>query len=615
MYNTRVLLVASLLVAVAVIVALLHEDRRAASLGPGRGQAGARVERCLVCHYQAHEDPGGVHRAEALGCSTCHLGNALAYDKDRAHAGMEPEPGALATVDRTCGQRGCHAREAARVRTSLMARGAGIIAVDRWVFGEQRTPDGTQTIKQLLAQKELTPAEHHLRKLCAGCHLHSRRGNRDDAVQNIGSGCSACHYWRGTAHTASWPAGKRQIKHGPVDAQVPDKRCLGCHSRSGRISLSYQGLAEVNPDQLEDCRRPARLHDGRPACRVTPDVHHDKGLSCVDCHLHTGIMGDGKAHLHKEDQVEVTCESCHPRVGRRPQAGPWARVEDPISRDLLRLRKQRRDPLEATRRGKRGTPLWNVRLQVGGRRPKGGKTWALYSKATGKRHPLTRTPGDADHTLKGHRRLSCQACHSTWAPTCTTCHTSFEAGGQQWDFGQARKTGGVWKETTSGQSWGPPTLAVTAKGRVVPAVPGMIMTIQGTGKGKAHRRLFAAMDPHTTRKQARSCDSCHRSPVALGLGSGELDLSAVSPRFLPTHPGPAGAPAKDAWTTLEAVAPGQGTRTGLRSLDAKELRRVLAVGRCTPCHKKAADPIYRDFKESLAALASPGNRCELSATK
>jgi len=611
-YSTRALIIALLLTAVALIVALWREDRRAASLGTGPGRAGGRVERCLVCHSKKHEDPGGVHRAEALGCSSCHLGDPLAYDKDRAHAGMEPEPGALATVDRTCGQPRCHAREAARVQTSLMARGAGIIAVDRWVFGEQQTPDGTQTMMQLLARKEPTPAEDHLRKLCAGCHLHSRKGNRDDAIRGIGSGCAACHYTSLAPNTASGPVDP--VQHGPVDARVPDKRCLGCHSRSGRVSLSYQGLAEVKPAQAKDCRRPATLHDGRPACLVTPDVHHEKGLTCVDCHLHTDLMGDGKERLHKEDQVEVTCEACHPPADEGPGPGPGSGAvrEDPITEDLLRLRKQRRGTGEPGRRGRRGTLLWNVRAEAG-EAGKAGKGWVMIAKASGKRHTLKPTPADANHRLKGHERLSCQACHSTWAPTCTTCHTAYEPGGKQWDFARAAETKGAWKETARQQSWGPPTLARTAAGRVVPAVPGMIMTIQGAGQGVIRRRLFAPMDPHTTRKQARTCDSCHRSSVALGLGAGKLDLSGARPRFSPAHPGPAGAPPADAWTTLSAARPGRGTRTNLRSLDAGELHRVLAVGRCTPCHKKASDPVYRDFRASLAALAGPASKCKLSS--
>ena len=65
------------------------------------------MERCVTCHVRPEEDPGGAHARAAVGCSSCHLGNPFAFDKARAHAGMEPEPGALRSVERTCGRSGC----------------------------------------------------------------------------------------------------------------------------------------------------------------------------------------------------------------------------------------------------------------------------------------------------------------------------------------------------------------------------------------------------------------------------------------------------------------------------------------------------------------------------
>ena len=589
MYNTRILVVGLLLAAVAILIATMRERRRDAGLGRGPERTGTRIERCLICHDSPDESPGGPHDAAALGCSSCHLGNNLAFDRDRAHRGMEPHPGALATVWQSCGQSGCHEREAGRVLDSLMATARGIVAVDRWIFAELDSPDGHQSMREVLASTDPSPAESHLGKLCGGCHLHATTDNRDDAIHTVGEGCGACHVSKADSLG----------HHSRVDSRIADERCLGCHSRSGRIALSYPGRAEIEADQLDECEQPVTLHDGRKACQLTPDVHHDKGLTCIDCHLHTDLMGDGGGHLHKEEQVEITCEACHdPRDDAELE---WHEVDDAISTVILRMNEQRRPGGEQVRRGRRGTPLWSLRPTASG--------WEMIGKVSGTTVAVTATPADANHTLAGHRRLTCTACHSTWAPTCTTCHTEFDDRGQQWSFAAAAVTRGGWKETSSGYSWGPPTLAVTTDDHIVPAIPGMVMTMRSSpGKTTSHR-LYAQIDPHTTRREARSCDSCHRSSTALGLGQGELDLRVEPPTFKPSNPEPDDpALARDRWTELGAETAAQGTRRGLRSLDAEEQSRVLRVGQCTPCHPRADDAIYADFATARLRMTS---RCQL----
>jgi hypothetical protein len=479
---------------------------------------------CASCHDREEEAPPGVHASFGRACEVCHLGNPEEVDEDLAHEGMEVEAGALQTVDRTCGREGCHEREASRVATSLMATGRGLISVDRWVFGEINTPDGTETMAELLANPAPSPAQSHLRKLCAGCHLGTRRDDRDDAVFG-GSGCGACHVD---------PAPTPDAPHPPIDASVPDSRCLGCHSRSARISLSYQGLAETRGMPGAGCADPVTLHDGRPACGTDADVHQVAGMGCVDCHLYTDLMGDGIAHNHEEEQVEITCEACHAPLDEDREQH-WASIDDPITTALLPRRPAKPAEDDVVRVGRRGTPLWNLIRE--------GPGWSLSSKAGSGRWAVPATPDDPDHRLRGHERLTCAACHAAWAPICPDCHTRFDPTGEQWEFGEAEITAGAWVETASHFSWGPPGLAVRADGRIAPAIPGMILEIHPTLEAEPiQRRLFATLDPHTTQRQSRSCESCHGESVA---------------RF--------------------PDASAEGTRSGSRSLDAAEQRRVLRV--------------------------------------
>ncbi|RME26072.1 MAG: hypothetical protein D6798_07455 [Deltaproteobacteria bacterium] len=547
------------------------------------GPSTATVDGCLSCHA-AEEGPGGRHAAAALGCSRCHLGDPTATVADRAHVGLEREPGALDTAARTCGQAGCHADHLARVEGSMMATASGIIAVDRFAFGEQAVPDGHQAMVELLADPDPSPAEDHLRHLCAGCHLHTRKDNRDDAVQGTGSGCSACH-------SASRPG--RFDAHPTVDLVVPDDRCLGCHSRSGRISLSYAGLSEVRG---RDCADPVELHDGRPGCRQPADLHHDAGLACTDCHLHTELMGDGRRTAHEEDATELRCESCH---GPDAPETTWAEVEDAPSRRLLRQHGEQRPPTERVRTGRRGTPVWNLRPTAEG--------WALTPKSGGEARIVPQTPTDDDHARPGHARLRCSACHTRWVPSCPDCHTAYDPDGTQWDFAAAAETPGRWVETGVHFGWSQPALGVRADGTIGPMMPGMLWSLDATGAGgpRLQARRFAAAEPHTTTRSAWGCTDCHASPTALGLGSGTLDLEHLA--FTPTRSSPDGI-AVDGWTRLAPAQPGASTRQGARSLSAEEQRRVLRVGLCLPCHD-GDSAVFTDIRAALRRRISRPQGC------
>jgi hypothetical protein len=493
MFRTFSLVAALCASLLGLLTAFSRETRREAALGHGPDRAGGRVERCVTCHAKDSEDPGGAHARLALGCASCHLGNPLAFSKERAHEGLEKEPGALSTVALTCGRADCHAREAARVATSPMTRNAGMVAVDRFAFGELASPEGGETMADVLRAARPSPAQAHLRKLCAGCHLGARRANRDDLINGNGSGCAACHVPR--------KVDDKPRRHPPVDSKVTDDRCFGCHSGSGRIALSYQGLVEVEK--------------GGSFARAAPDVHQAAGMACIDCHLHTDLMGDGTSRTHKEDQVEITCEACHGPVRARGEVA-WLDVKDEISLEIRRRedspgKGERGDggpPDAPARLGRRGTPLIHLL------RRSSSSSWSLVRKLDGLELPVKQTPRDRNHTLRGHERLTCSACHAAWVPTCNSCHTAFSASGSGWDFGAGRETPGAWTEKSDPFAAAPPLLGVRADGKIVPAQYGMVLTIDASDAGgaKVSRRLLAPAEPHTTGKRARTCESCHHAP-------------------------------------------------------------------------------------------------------
>ena len=510
MFRTFALVAALCAALLGLLTAWSREAGRERAAGRGGDRAGGRVERCVSCHAKESEDPGGAHARAALGCASCHLGNPLAFSKERAHQGLEKEPGAFLTVALTCGRSDCHAREAARIATSPMTRNAGMVAVDRFAFREIASPDGRETMADVLAAARPTGAQDHLRKLCGGCHLGTRRANRDDLIHGNGSGCSACHVAR--------RLDEKPRRHPSIDSKVTDDRCSGCHSGSGRIALSYKGLVEVEK--------------GKPYAHAAPDVHQAAGMACIDCHLHTELMGDGTSRTHKEDQVEITCEACHGPVRAGGEVA-WLDVRDEISleirrrEDLLRKGKrgEGRPPDAPTRLGERGTPLINLLRKSSSSSSSSSSfpsSWILVRKLDGVELPVKQTPRDRNHTLRGHERLSCSACHAAWVPTCDSCHTSFDPGSRQWDFAAGKETAGAWIEKSESFSWAPPLLGVRADGKIVPAQFGMVLTIDATAAGgaKTSRRLLAPSEPHTTGKKARTCESCHHEAPQLEFEAG-----------------------------------------------------------------------------------------------
>jgi hypothetical protein len=587
-----------------------------------------RPEGCLVCHARV-SGLGNSHRPEAVGCASCHGGDPFTLEKGRAHAGMDLVPGNLANAAVRCGQSSCHPAIVPRVDRSIMTTMAGIVAIDRAVFGEE--PAGGSALPHV-RNLGRTPADSHLRQLCASCHVG--RGKPDlgpNGEDSRGGGCNACHLVYGhdaAAALARYQAAKARgdaeppLAHPAVSLDIDNAQCFGCHSRSGRISTSYEGWHEAHepPAASTDPNRPSPsrfrvLADGRVFERVLPDIHQERGLDCIDCHTSNEAMGTGVAHARKTQQVRVACEDCHAAAGSTLPVVPATRL-DPESRKILGVRAWPGSPAPAHVRARSGEILVNGVLDPAGRP-------ALIRKRTGERREL-RPTATVCVEGRGHARLSCGSCHTAWAPRCPTCHTSFDPRAEAYDWLDGADARGGWVEEAGPFAAAAPTLGVrrvaasaTGRAEVIETVaPGMILTIDGP-HGKIFRRLYARVEPHTTRRGARSCESCHNDPVALGYGAGQLRYERAAGggrwRFMPAMPAlPDDNLPADAWVPFLGERERGGmlsTRPDVRPFTPDEQRRILRVGACLTCH--AGDSLVmrgsvRDF-DSLIARRSP--RC------
>ncbi len=598
-----------------------------------------RPEGCLVCH-RGVTGLGNSHRPEAVGCASCHGGDVFTLEKARAHAGMDVIAGNLASAVRGCGQAACHPTIIPRVERSVMATMSGIVEVDRTVFGEAAGAAGSASPHVMHLGR--SAADTHLRQLCASCHVGAMKVALGPNTEDTrGGGCNACHLAYGPAALGALARYERETLRGAAEAptvhpavslDIDNGQCFGCHSRSGRISTSYEGWHEMHepPAEASDPARPApsrfrTLEDRRVFERVMPDIHQQRGMDCIDCHTSVEVMGDGVAHGRKSEQLRVACEDCHAAPGARLPAVPSATL-DPESRRILGVRGWPGPAPSHFGRTARGDALLNVRVDPAGE-PR------LVGKRTGALRAL-KPSAPVCVEGRGHLRLSCGSCHTAWAPRCPTCHTSFDAAAEAYDWVDDANVRGAWREKSGPFAADAPTLGVRRLGAqsagrrevVETFVPGMIVTIDrnrapGKPADPVFRRLYARIEPHATRREARSCESCHNDPVAIGYGRGELRYGRTSTggrwTFRPASPTVTedGLPA-DAWVPFLGARTGMvSTREDVRPFTVEEQRGILLVGACLTCHpsdSRAMRDSVRDFK---AALNRRSSRCVLPEWK
>lgn len=511
----------SFLLAIAVFLlppAVLAQD---ATLAPGESS-------CQHCHTAKRHGFNASHGFAADNCIACHGGDNRAVTQADAHARMVAFPGNLENAQQSCGA--CHADQVSSVHNSLMHSGHGIVEVTRRLVDGEERPTAEANLQSLTH----SPADSMLRKLCASCHLgQEKTEHKLDPLTDRGGGCLACHI-------NSYP----EDAHPALSRKVSDGRCFGCHSRSGRISLSYTGLAEVETAGEISAGKRLRLADGRSVERMPADIHYLAGMGCIDCHTSVGVMGDGSSAGHQRDAVDISCEDCH--------VSP---LEQPASTTLKTAR--------------HGTPLEHIELRADG-------PW-LQSKTSGRTLRIPTLGASHAENTAGHERLECVSCHSQWAPRCFGCHMSYDEQGSQWDHVERKETPGRWHEQRSEIHNGLAALGVNQLERIELFVPGMIMSlVHPDWEEDKFVRVFAPLSPHTS-GASRSCESCHRSSSALGLGEGDIVQDGDGFHFTPHGEILPDGLSLDAWTDLHGKLGGGTPVQGQRPLSKEEMEAVLSA--------------------------------------
>ena len=551
-----------------------------------------KEESCLNCHIN-NVGFSDYHKPENIGCVSCHLGNPKSEDKEISHKNMVLIPGNLSDAEKTCGK--CHKDELYKIQHSLMTTNSGLVAVDKFIFGEADSPDYHYNITDI----GFTGAEKHLRDLCANCHLGAEKSEYGKIDQlSRGGGCNACHLnysAQAEKDLKKYLSSDKKVipkVHPSTDIFVSDEHCFGCHSRSSRISTNYQGWHETLLDKKDILNKEGykEFEDKRIYSYQGEDVHHAKGMLCIDCHSSHEVMGDGKDHLHEEKAVTLNCADCH--FKDKPNTITYDELDVESSLVFLH-RKYKHTDKRILAVKKDGHPLVNTFVDE-------NDDVFLIGKGDGKLHPIKKQSNVCSRDI-AHNNVSCSTCHAQWSPRCIGCHNEFDKNDKGgYDLLDKQQVIGQWRENIFEFYADLPAMGVrdNEEGRKIePAIPGMILTIDhksydtNSKKENSFHRLYAPNSPHTISKEVRDCKSCHTNPAAIGYGNGKLiyDISKGYGEWnfiaeFDLNPND-GLP-EDAWIPFLNNSPHKivSTRSDFRPFTISEQKLILLVGACLQCH-------------------------------
>lgn len=298
-----------------------------------------------------------------------------------AHEGLIKRPAHPDFVKAICGK--CHKKEIEQSNHDVhftLSNEIGMV----WssFFPESEVPDLKSLPIETYPTDTPTLISDMLRRRCLRCHLFYE--GDDYAGTKRGTGCAACHM--------------RFTENGPQDhkfyKKVPDSRCLSCHY-GNFVGWDYYGRFET--DYEEDYRAP--LKEGRHLKRpygleyheMTPDIHKQKNMACVDCHKKgpcsakkssfSGLDESGCLTCHpfaeeieygiktlsqrighkKEDFALTACTPCHAVWSFRDEGRFLLRQDNPDMEDWYYLRTQGSSEIEKAVNGE-GPPMMRDKL-------------------------------------------------------------------------------------------------------------------------------------------------------------------------------------------------------------------------------------------------------------
>ncbi len=303
---------------------------------------------CRACHEMS------LDAAHDFECTVCHNGTDDSANKELSHKNLIQQPAHPDHMLETCGQ--CHKQQVQENTHSLHFTLNNEVNIIRKAFG---ATESLQTLTDIPVTDSpetiLDLADDLLRRRCLRCHPYFS-GDRYPGIVR-GTGCASCHleFYEG-----------KLVSHSFIKTPG-DTQCLQCHYGNW-VGSDYYGRYEH--DMNDEYRTPyTTRHDyfrpfGVEFHQLSPDIHQQKGLVCVDCHDAKELMTNGDSRIR--------CEDCHDK----------SRISNTLPGSHISYNK-----VEAS--------------------------YHLLSSGDGKQHtiPLMEHPAHARY----NDLVSCQVCHAQWA--------------------------------------------------------------------------------------------------------------------------------------------------------------------------------------------------------
>ncbi len=588
-----------------------------------------REEFCITCHIGI-KDISSSHPTDTFGCVICHGGDPLTLDVNQAHKNIigGKNPSNLKYVKKSCGLSKCHSNDIKRVKNSLMNTMAGVIADLRYQWNAQKNKRGIYAtvntkdnfgniLKKIpFYQKKDIPANYnekfeisdkisdsHFRKFCSMCHIGADNPN---STSNHSSGCATCHviYENSSRYKGEDPTiPKDEPGHAPfhrLTKKIPSKQCIHCHNRSNRYGTSYIGIGEndfYGTPYHKGNLNSNRLIGGRFYYHFKSDIHFEKGMECIDCHTANEIMGNGKIHFKMDEATLITCEDCHGSYEKNVKTIKISSLNNPLLSKYGKLKLNDKIVISDKKE-----ILPNIKKE--------GKNLYLYTKLQNTKLKIKTVFKDKNHKINNcNKNMECYTCHYSWTMLCYGCHIGYNPKYPQRDFLTNYKSMGRWYEHRSYTRYTDTVLGINKRGKISPM---QFCQSQITFPAKGYdNKIFihkdnttsyvvAPVQPHTVTKLSKKCEDCHNNPMAIGIGKGYMKFtdnekiifkplynmkkSGISVKF----------PFESIVSPTGEIQYQSTSNRGFKVFNKEKILKILRVGKCTPCHNKYSDKIYKN---------------------